>query len=232
MTPRRGSGPAMRAPSSSTSPALGEMKPATSDSSVDLPQPDGPTMLTNSCGWSEKETSRSASTRSPVRNDTNVFETERTSIFAFTNISGVGIEHAPTGPRHLSRRSRLPPWREAALKASHGEVDAKADHPDHDHVQDERIHVAAHVQRAHHELPQSDGARRAGRHLDAHCELGCNDRAPRERHGDSRSGEDRRQCARQHDGAHDECTTGAKRARRIDEVAVDEPRALRGIDDE
>ncbi len=49
-------------PSSTTCPALGRASPATSRSSVDLPQPEAPTMATNSPAATWSETSRSAST--------------------------------------------------------------------------------------------------------------------------------------------------------------------------
>ena len=45
---RRGSGPRTTSPSIRTSPLVGERKPAMVLSSVDLPQPEGPTMQRNS----------------------------------------------------------------------------------------------------------------------------------------------------------------------------------------
>jgi len=45
---RRGSGRRTGSPCASTSPRVGARKPASTFKSVDLPQPDGPTMHTNS----------------------------------------------------------------------------------------------------------------------------------------------------------------------------------------
>src|SRR5688572_25625606 len=58
-TPRSAPGPTTGLPSTRTVPALGVRKPATMLRSVDLPQPDGPRMHTNS----RSATSRSMSTR-------------------------------------------------------------------------------------------------------------------------------------------------------------------------
>ena len=52
------------------------------ESSVVLPQPDGPTMARNSWGMTASDTSRSASTSSPVRGDANTFDTSLMRIFA------------------------------------------------------------------------------------------------------------------------------------------------------
>ena len=63
-------GAVTRLPSSSTTPALGASSPAIRRSSVDLPQPDGPTTATNSPSRSVMSTaSRACVTTAPRRND-------------------------------------------------------------------------------------------------------------------------------------------------------------------
>ena len=55
-------GPCTGVPSSRTSPAVGSSSPATHLSSVVLPQPDGPTMQTNSPAATSNDRSPTAST--------------------------------------------------------------------------------------------------------------------------------------------------------------------------
>lgn len=62
MSPALPVGARTGSPSTSTSPPDGRSIPAMSASSVDFPQPDGPTMLTNSPSATPKVTSRSAAT--------------------------------------------------------------------------------------------------------------------------------------------------------------------------
>ena len=49
--PRSALGPFTRSPSTVTMPVVGLRKPATALSSVDFPQPEGPTIETNSPGF-------------------------------------------------------------------------------------------------------------------------------------------------------------------------------------
>ena len=58
----RGIGPVTRSPSQSTVPWVGRRSPATNESSVDLPQPLGPTMATNSPSGTSRSMSSSADT--------------------------------------------------------------------------------------------------------------------------------------------------------------------------
>ncbi len=60
--PTDGSGPVTARPSTSTRPRLGGRSPAMTRRSVDLPQPDGPTMATSSPRPTARSMSRSAST--------------------------------------------------------------------------------------------------------------------------------------------------------------------------
>src|SRR5438105_3480199 len=61
MTPTSRRGPLTRRPPTRISPVLGSSSPPISLSSVDLPQPLGPTKETNSPGWMSTLTARSAS---------------------------------------------------------------------------------------------------------------------------------------------------------------------------
>ncbi len=60
--PRSALGPSTGSPSTVTVAAVGLRKPATALSSVDLPQPDGPMIETNSPGLTWIDTSVTAST--------------------------------------------------------------------------------------------------------------------------------------------------------------------------
>ena len=64
---RRGSGPVTASPCTRTSPRVGRRKPPITFSSVDLPQPEAPTMQSISPGATSKLMSSSASTNSPGR---------------------------------------------------------------------------------------------------------------------------------------------------------------------
>ena len=62
MKPTLRDGPLTGSPSSVNTPPLSRSSPASADSSVDLPQPDGPTMEQNSPSTTSNDTSRRAST--------------------------------------------------------------------------------------------------------------------------------------------------------------------------
>src|SRR5688572_9889248 len=65
-TPRSGAGPVTGRPSTRTVPVVGARKPATMFSSVDLPQPDGPSRQTSSRSATARSISASAG---PAPND-------------------------------------------------------------------------------------------------------------------------------------------------------------------
>ena len=77
--PRSGPGPVTARPSSSTWPSLGLSRPATIRSSVDLPQPEGPTMVMKSLAATSRSTGSSARTGSPPRTPGKVRETFSTT---------------------------------------------------------------------------------------------------------------------------------------------------------
>src|SRR5512138_1798273 len=96
-------------PSTLTSPRSGFSKPASTPSSVDLPQPDGPMMATNSPSPTEKL--MSSRTASGPRRVWNVLEMPRTSILGLIP------------PANLVE----------SLQPAHEAVEQKADHPDRHH---------------------------------------------------------------------------------------------------
>src|SRR4051812_43755841 len=73
--PRSAPGPATLCPATRTSPDVGLSRPAMMRRRVDLPQPEGPTRQTNSRRLTVSETSRNASTSSPLSESTKVFPT-------------------------------------------------------------------------------------------------------------------------------------------------------------
>src|SRR6185369_7610056 len=81
-TPRSSPGPVTGRPSSSASPEVGRLSPPSRSSSVDLPQPLGPTSTKNCPLWISKVTSDSAVT-SPPRLE-NTLPTRLRLIFTVT----------------------------------------------------------------------------------------------------------------------------------------------------
>src|SRR5688572_9316495 len=105
---RPSGGPVTSRPSSTTEPAVGRISPATHCSSVDLPQPDGPTMETNWCASTRKLTSPSAMTGAPD-NGWNSFLTPRTSSMA-TAFRLAGIAPRLPAPAEYRCRIRVSVW--------------------------------------------------------------------------------------------------------------------------
>src|SRR5690349_11614738 len=70
--PRSAPGPLTGAPSNSTRPAVGESRPATIRSSVDLPQPDGPRIVMKSLSPTARVVGCNASVGGPPRTPGNV----------------------------------------------------------------------------------------------------------------------------------------------------------------
>src|SRR5919109_1570068 len=108
--PTSGRGAVTALPSTRIAPPLAGSRPASIASSVDLPQPDGPSRLTNSPGATRKLTSRSA-----CRPLAYVFETRSTSTLSGTAATVAGsVAQAPLrcksarhgSPRRHSARRR------------------------------------------------------------------------------------------------------------------------------
>src|SRR3954466_4151163 len=81
--PRSAPGPSMRRPSSSTSPLLGWSSPATMRSSVLLPQPEGPRMVTKSFSATSSVVACNANVGEPPFVAGKLRETPRTERIAF-----------------------------------------------------------------------------------------------------------------------------------------------------
>src|SRR2546423_2588927 len=116
MIPRR-LGARTGRPSINTAPRSGRSNPASTLSRVDFPQPDGPTIATNSPAPTVKDMSSRADTSpSPVP---NVFHTPWTETSAPTSVP----------PADLLQ----------VLQASHDEVQQQSDDADHDHSRDDEV---------------------------------------------------------------------------------------------
>src|SRR5215471_11315089 len=104
--------PVTRRPSTSTRPLLGGIRPETMLSTVDLPQPDGPTMVTIAPSGTSKLKSETATTASRSRGR-KTMPTSANLIFAwfFASILACGDDMGAvsgTGKRRLpAQQSRL-----------------------------------------------------------------------------------------------------------------------------
>src|SRR5882672_9937789 len=123
--------PSTRRPSTSTVPRLGGISPDTMLRSVDLPQPDGPTMVTIDPSGTSNVTSRQATTGSRSRGR-NTMPTSASRIFA----RGAMVEASGTGERGL-------PAQQARLELAHD----RAEHRGHDRERDQAREHARGVER-------------------------------------------------------------------------------------
>src|SRR5688572_28988011 len=112
-------------PSMTIEPASGRTKPASMFSSVDLPQPDGPTMATNSPSRIVKLTS--STTQSNPWSDSKLFFRSRTSIL---------VRIPPPDPLE-------------AFEHAHDSVQRQSDQTDDDHAGDDEIVAITGVARVH-----------------------------------------------------------------------------------
>src|SRR5437773_11214312 len=147
--PRSAPGPATGMPSSNTRPAVGVSSPATIRNSVDLPHPDGPTMVMKSLSATASVVGCSASVGGPPRTPGNVRATPSIS----TVLNDV--------PARLGERPR----KERVIRPLEQEVRDQSDDAEHDDAEDdlagveERLAVGDHV---------PDAARRADQLGDDH----------------------------------------------------------------
>src|SRR5471030_59283 len=109
-----GLGPRRTVPSMRTSPSLGCSKPAMIFISVDLPQPDGPTMATNSPSFTSRLTP--PTTGSSLK----FFLISLTTILASIVLASIA-----------------PPYRFEAFEFAHHRVQYQADDADDDHAGDD-----------------------------------------------------------------------------------------------
>ncbi|OJA83951.1 hypothetical protein BGV48_27445 [Burkholderia ubonensis] len=92
---RDGSGRAIGTPSCAIVPCRAASRPATSRSSVDFPQPLGPSSATNSPASTDSVTSSSTGSAPPAVS--NAWLTRRTSMRAPRGASAAGADEAETG---------------------------------------------------------------------------------------------------------------------------------------
>ena len=102
--PRSGPGPATGVPLSRMRPELGRSSPATSRSNVDLPQPDGPRMVTKSLSATARLVGSSARVGAPRRTPGKVRETFSIASSAHARLQG-NSRRFP----HLNRKSEINP---------------------------------------------------------------------------------------------------------------------------
>src|SRR5579863_34752 len=143
----RGSGLECRVPSITTAPASGRMNPAIRLRSVVLPQPEGPTMATNSPSRTLKLT-LSMTSRRPL-SEANPLLTSRTSIL---------VRIAPPDPPHT-------------LQQAHQAVEREPNQADDDHAGDDQIVAVPGIAGVHDHVPES---RVQGDHLRGHDDEPCN----------------------------------------------------------
>src|ERR1043165_7826235 len=136
MTMPRGLGPFRITPSTLALPSSALAKPAMMFMRVDLPQPEGPTMATNSPSATEKVTP--SMTGSLPLGDGKLFFNPSTTIFL-----------ADIAPPH-----GLEPFEQP-----HGVVEREADHADDDHPGDHQVVAVAGVARVHDEVAQARAQR-------------------------------------------------------------------------
>src|SRR5205809_1962029 len=146
--PRSAPGPTTGMPSSNTRPAVGESRPATIRNSVDLPHPDGPTIVMKSLSATASVVGCSASVGGPPRTPGNVRATP-------------SISSLLRGSPRLRQRPR----KERVIRPLEQEVRNQSDDSDHDDAEDnlagveKRLTVGDHV---------ADAARRADQLGDDH----------------------------------------------------------------
>src|SRR3990172_9215221 len=169
---RRRSGPRTGSPSTSTAPALWRRKPPITLSSVDFPQPEGPTMQTNS----PRRTSRSTSRRTwigPPPFPGKSSESPRTATAGRPLCSALLM-----APRHLVE----------TLEPPKQEIEAETDHTDQHHPRDHEVVALARVAGVDDQVPEPRVDR---------DHLRGDDHEPRHPERDPHAGQDLRQRGRQ-----------------------------------
>src|SRR4051812_5091972 len=133
-TARSGPGPVMRRPPTATDPWLGNSNPAASRRQVVLPQPDGPTIATNSLSAIERSTRSSAGKSMPARR----------KVLATASKVMAAISGEPA-PAHLR------------LERAQADVDRKPDEADRDHAAHHRRGRDVELRLHHHEADARRG---------------------------------------------------------------------------
>src|SRR5205807_3605237 len=209
---RSGPGALTGLPKASTVPSSGAMKPAMTLSSVDLPQPDGPSRQTNSPG----ATSRSMFSKARMA-CVNCLRTPRMC----TAGSGPGTEGG-LGPAFVAALCIFDPAvpaKQPIVEPRHAAVDGEADHADGDHAGDDLVgpEVFARFEDSITEAVVD------GDHLGHdHADKGDAD-------ADAHAGQDRRHGARKQDAAEERGGRGAEVLRDADVDGVDVAHAGDGV---
>src|SRR5579883_1056261 len=186
-TARSGPGPVTRRPSTLTLPLVGNSKPATMRRHVVLPQPDGPTIATNSSSAMTRSMRSTATMPVPLR--ANVFCTASNVIAA---IAGASRQSA-TSHGGFERAQR--------------DVDRKADEADRDHRAHHGRGRGIELRLHHHEADTGGGD----------DQLGANKRLPAEARGDAQARDDRGRGGGQQDLDDDAQVAGAEHLGGLDQ---------------
>src|SRR4051812_30885635 len=131
MTMPLGLGPWRTAPSMRTSPSLACSKPAMIFISVDLPQPEGPTMATNSPSATDRLT--------PPTTGRSCLPALKLFLILLTTILA----------------SIAPPYRFESFEFAHDGVQHQADDADDDHAGDDQVVAVAGIARVHDQVAQA-----------------------------------------------------------------------------
>src|SRR5947208_3017823 len=183
-TPRSGPGPVIGVASTSTRPRVGGRKPATMLSSVDFPQPDGPSRHRSSPAWTSRLMSTSAGVGRPGR----------------TPCGRPRPERAPRRHPPGSSRGRTLPPEPATAEADDESVARVAEEPQHNRGAEHLVHEE--------EVPPV--VDEVAEPLFGADELGDDDDEERERHAETDPGQDLRQRRRQHDAEEERRAPGAQ----------------------
>src|SRR5437868_10985049 len=225
-TSRSRSGPAIGAPSSNILPRVGCSKPASRRVSVDLPQPDGPTITVSFARSMVNVQSRTTSLRRwsapyellPPWTEISPGTMAGRGTAALMSAAGPRRGCSPSGGSAAAKRlsagvvsSSLQPWRRVAAQPAQQLARRKAGNADRDHADDDLFVRAADVRIPDEEAESAAGADGAARAA-ARDHLGRHDDLPRNAHADSGADDDRRQRAGQDDAPED---VPARRAHRL-----------------
>src|SRR3954470_12360430 len=211
--PRSGDGSVTGWPSTSSRPRVGRSKPATMYNRVDLPQPDGPRMVTNSLRRTLRLKSTSASVSPLPSSERN--DLARPSQRIMSSAVASGAAPAAAYSRDIGRPPRDAPG--AELQHLVGDV---AEDADAEHRRDDDVDATEVVG-----VPQGKPEPGLYRH-----HLRDDDQHPGEGQANSQSAHDRRQCRREDDFPEHRVLWRAKHLCRADEHLRRPGRSGRGVE--
>src|SRR6266545_2467897 len=146
---RRGSGPFTGWPSTMASPFVCFKKPPTILSNVDLPQPEGPTMQTNSPSVTSRSTRSSTWICSPGRLPAKLIHRSRTETAARGACFSGGFM------RFVSAIRVTPAHFIELFELAHEHVQNQANQPDHHHARHDEIVALARIARVDDQIAES-----------------------------------------------------------------------------